>query len=243
MDEIKFEHKVGDGRFGKVYRGTIKGVVIAIKILDKKNLIESKIDWKKEVNILKKLNSPQIIMFIKYLEDEKNIYHIFEYVPKDLFTVIKNKISEKRALKYLKNIALGVKYLHIIGIIHRDLKPENILVNSVNNIKICDFGYASFFNEIVDNFVGTIFYLAPEIIRREHSDHRIDIWALGILYFEMIKQCPPFFSENEKEIIRSILYSEIPFSPEFSNEARIRISNLLSHIPNNRPTIEEILSW
>jgi len=231
--------EIQKGEQGSVYLGEYKGQKVAIKKLEKnKNL-----DWKSEMKILNKLDSQFIVKIIECKTDETFVYHIMEYISRDLYIVIQNKLSEKEAFMYLKDITKGVKYLHDINIMHRDIKPENVLVNSENKIKICDFGHSVKFkkDEKFGNIKGTMYYFAPEIVKRLEYDYRIDIWCLGIIYYEMITGYPPFYSERDSEVYRLIRKNNVIFPPIFTNKSKQNILKILQSDPNERPTLNEIL--
>lgn len=90
----------------------------------------------------------------------------------------------------------SVSYLHSLGIIHRDIKPENILVCRGDTVKLSDFGIASINDGKRKTFCGTLEYVSPEIIGRQVYDINVDVWALGVLAYELCNGDPPFMGEN-----------------------------------------------
>ena len=126
-----------------------------------------------------------------------------EYIPDTLSKTIKlqtaNKqfMSNQQIVAYSRSLLQSLKYLHVTicidqknNICHRDIKPSNILVTG-EVAKLCDFGFASIL-EYRSTLCGTFEYMAPEMIQKKPYDHRIDIWALGILLFELIQGFAPF---------------------------------------------------
>jgi serine/threonine protein kinase len=237
---MKLGKEIEKGNQGTVYMGEYDGNVVAIKVINKYNQ-----DWERELDILKKIDSQYIVKLIKYVIEDNIVYYIMEYIHRDLYTVIRNQISEEQALIYLKDIAKGVDYLHRINIIHRDIKPENVLVDSQNRTKICDFGHATTFQkgETFNTIMGTIFYFSPEVVSLKEYDYRIDIWALGIIYYEMIAQYPPFYAETDNEIYKLIKRNKVIFPNFFSEKTKINILTILKYYPENRPTISQILDF
>jgi serine/threonine protein kinase len=116
-------------------------------------------------------------------------------------------------MRYYKNdpfsICKGVEYLHNHCIIHRDLKPNNILLKNEDNkliIKICDFGLAKILgvNEIVNDFLGTIYFLAPEVILGKEYNKKVDIWSLGIIFYCLLYNNLPYDTDNSVELSKMI---------------------------------------
>ena len=227
-----------------------------------------------EVDILEQLsslNSPNIIHLISYGEDyiinngipekETKQYIILEYMPNnDLFYYAThlNGINEQKIKKIFYKILKAVQQCHDKGICHRDLKLENIMFNEQNEPVLCDFGYGGLLNENekFTDFVGTINYMAPEILRRiPYSGIRSDIFSLGVILFALIIQKFGFEKatpsdklyrliiqkkyEEYWEKIGNIIGNEIieKVSPEFK-ELYLK---MVAYSPNERPSIEDII--
>jgi serine/threonine protein kinase len=166
-----------------------------------------------------------------------------------LYSIIKKhkKLCQIIAKQYMKEIISAIQYLHTRSppIIHRDIKPENILIDQEGNCKLADFGWANFDNgrKNIDTFGGTPEYLAPEMINQCGHDKSVDIWALGILLFEMLTGRIPFnFSENKTQLYNSIKILKINWTDDFPHLAKDLISKILCINPNERLSLEEILN-
>ena len=227
-----------------------------------------------EVDILEQLsslNSPNIIHLISYGEDyiinngipekEEKQYIILEYMPNnDLFYYAThfNGINEQNIKKIFYKILKAVQQCHDKGICHRDLKLENIMFNEQNEPVLCDFGYGGLLNENekFTDFVGTLNYMAPEILRRiPYSGILSDIFSLGVILFALIIQKFGFEKatpsdklyrliiqkkyEEYWEKIGNIIGNEIieKVSPEFK-ELYLK---MVAYSPNERPSIEDII--
>jgi serine/threonine protein kinase len=227
-----------------------------------------------EVDILEQLsslNSPNIIHLISYGEDyiinngipekETKQYIILEYMPNnDLFYYAThlNEINEQNIKKIFYKILKAVQQCHDKGICHRDLKLENIMFNEQNEPVLCDFGYGGLLNENekFTDFVGTLNYMAPEILKKiPYSGIRSDIFSLGVILFALIIQKFGFkeatqFDELYRLIIQkkyeeywekigNIIGNEIieKVSPEFK-ELYLK---MVAYSPNERPSIEDII--
>lgn len=233
----KFKEK---GFSGRVHKAFYNGNKVAVKIID----IERASNY--EIEIMTKLDSKYIIKFIDYFEDDKHMYHIYEYGKMDLFKKIENEnFSEFLAWKIIRRIAKGLEYLHSLNIGHLDIKSENILIDVNNKIKIIDFDHAYYFRkgEKIKVRKGTIYYLSPEAVKYDPYDFSVDIWALGIIYYEMIRKCSPFFAETKEEVYKLILDYEIDYSFFIFSNTMNRISKMLSYRSDRRPTATEIVLY
>ena len=204
----------------------------------------------KEIEIMYKLNHPHIIKLYSHFEDNDDFCLVMEYASQgQLYSIIKKhkKLCQIIAKQYMKEIISAIQYLHTRSppIIHRDIKPENILIDQEGNCKLADFGWANFDNgrKNIDTFGGTPEYLAPEMINQCGHDKSVDIWALGILLFEMLTGRIPFnFSENKTQLYNSIKILKINWTDDFPHLAKDLISKILCINPNERLSLEEILN-
>ena len=111
--------------------------------------------------------------------------------------------------------------MHVKNIVHRDLKPENILLEHKENdkleIKISDFGFACFFDPDngLETVLGSTLYMAPELIRRENYDEKVDIWAIGVIAYMLLTGRSPFPGQNKDQTKKLILWSEINWNSHF----------------------------
>ena len=137
------------------------------------------------------------------------------------------------------------KYWLDLGILHRDLKPENLLFDDQSNIKLCDFGWAFFESETNKEFsyTGTLPYMAPEILKRVKYDHTVDIWALGVLLYEMLHGATPFEAKDQRTTMDNILNCEkfaVKWRPDLSGDIKTLICKILQAEPRNRIAIDQI---
>lgn len=268
--------KVGEGGYGRVYKvkhkkdGSIRAMKVINKYKDKTQLdlyedteienLKIKVDQKKyederflkEIEILKKLDHPNIMKIYSFYNREHRFYLICEFIEgQELFEKITKQkyFSEEHAAKYMHQILSGVNYCHTMGITHRDLKPENILVEEVDgseNLKIIDFGTSAVIspNEKLTKKTGTSFYIAPEVLQGKYNE-KCDVWSCGIIMYILLCGGPPFNGNNNNEIFQAILEESLVFKGEIwryiSEEAMKLIKNMLQKKPDKRPAAHEIL--
>ena len=254
-------HKIkllGQGSFGTVYLVKNKKLNnnFAMKIIEKSSNDEEKEDEiKNEINILRKLDHPNILKINDFFSTKNEYFLITEFCPEgELFYEIKNFAPFDEALAgwYMKQILSAVNYCHKSKIIHRDLKPENILIyqrnkKGFNSIKIIDFGTAILFNKKDKNLAGSIYYLAPEIISKNRKyTEKCDIWSCGIIMYILLTGKPPFNGDSDEEILKKILQNHLdlekyPWSV-ISLKAKDLIKKLLETDTKKRITAEEALN-
>lgn len=164
--------------------------------------------FNQELDLLSRLDHPNVIKIIDHGITDEYIYYSMEYVEHgDLsMTLEKGPIPGKTAKEYFLQVLNGVKALHEVNIIHRDIKAKNILFRTRNNPVIADLGSAKNLNGIGDitshgEVIGTPYYMSPEQFSGKGIDHRTDIYSLGILFYEMIIGEKPYTGENIMEIV------------------------------------------
>lgn len=218
----------------------------AIKVI-RKSLITDVIPLKvllREVMIHKTLIHPNIVRLIDHFEDVTKLYFVLEYVEKgSLFDLLRKKIklSETEACEIFIQTCTGLEYLHSNNILHRDIKPENLLISKTDTIKICDFGWSATSSERRVTFCGTLDYMSPEMLIKVPHTYKIDIWALGILLYEMLHGAPPFRAKNPKEQYSLICNNSYTVGSHVSRSAETLIRSILRLDPESRPSISEIL--
>ena len=218
----KYEYKslVGSGAFGKVrlyVDRDSKSFRYAIKTIKKnifnKHSIES---IKREIDILRSLDNPNIVKYFETYEDEYYLHIVMEYIAGDnLFRVLTDqnrfKFTERAISKIMTCLLKAVLFLHHNGIIHRDIKPENIVFveqNNFNALKLIDFGLSIQQNARKDNRrVGTPYYMAPEMIKGNFV-YASDVWSIGVILFIMVTGKQPFRGKSKQEVFERIKNGE-----------------------------------
>ncbi|EXX50706.1 Ipl1p [Rhizophagus irregularis DAOM 197198w] len=231
MKDFKVGHEIGKGKYGRVHLATNKssGYIVALKILLKQELKHDKLlrQLEREVEIQGNLNHPNILKLYGYFQDEKRVVMILEWASLGtLYAQLKRQMRfvEKQASRYIAQIAKSLKYVHERHIVHRDLKPENLLIDKQGVLKLADFGWATyvqdFTNSSLKTICGTLDYLAPEMVKRQSYNEKVDVWALGIICYELLVGVPPFESIGFPLTIQRIVLDEVMIPDYVSKEAR-----------------------
>ena len=214
LEKYEKIEKVGEGTYGVVYKCKIKGTndYIALKKIRLENEDEGIPSTSiREISILKQLRHPNIVYLMDLIHADKKLYLIFEFMEHDLkkFLDINNSPLPPELVKnYLYQILIAVNFCHSKRILHRDLKPQNLLIDKNGIIKLADFGLARSFGipiKTLTHEILTLWYRAPEILlgQKEYSTP-VDIWSLGLIFFEMAHRKPLFAGDCEIDQIFKI---------------------------------------
>ena len=209
-----------------------------------------------QINILKIVTDEFVLKLLDIIENESYLYIMTELCKGgDLYSYLNQrsfKISEEKAAKLVYKLAKSVSFLHTLGIIHRDLKPENILMTDMTDdadIRISDFCICKRLepNETTKEIVGTLGYMAPEVLMGKDYNFSADVWSIGIITYLLLTGYLPFDDEGEdKEVIRKTLFESIPFYNDswknVSSKAKEFIRKILKKDKEERITIDGILS-
>ena len=246
-DYIILKKRIGRGAFSTIYKGYNKYTrkTVAVKEISLETVNKYEKSLKRETEIMKKLNHPNIVKLYETIidEDSENVYLIMEYFARGDFYKFLNKrpLKEKYALKYLRQIADGMEYLLNNKIVHRDMKPQNILMTQTGTIKITDFGFARYFDNdlLIQTICGSPLYMAPEIMKDKKYNYKSDLWSIGIIFYQMLMGEVPYKVKNIYELIRKIENDiiEIPQKFVISDKCKHLLFSLLEKDPNKR------ISW
>ena len=244
--------KLGQGR-SSVYLCTDSEIPEkdqAIKILSPDASPEEVESFKSEYFILRKLNHPNIIKsnefgtVVKVDSEFKEISVGSKFLTMEFFNGVElikhGKIKdEKVLLEVIKQLCSVLYYLHQSNYIYYDLKKENILINEISGkpaIKLIDLGFAEYIPDVKGHILkGTAEYIAPELLRNERHDHRVDLYSFGILLYRIIYGTFPFKAKNEMEIYKAHLEENYDFpASSYSEKLIYTIKKLLAKNPEER---------
>ena len=253
----KIIKKIGEGSFGVVYKiYHIKtSSYCVLKKIDLTDLSKEEIkESYNEVNLLKKLDHPNIIKFIEVKPNKKTIELITEFAEKgDLYNQIiiqqeKNQhFPEKIIIDWLIQTCQALKYIHNKHIIHRDIKPHNIFLTKKGFIKLGDFGVSKTLNNTLEKaktFVGTSYYLPPEIINGKKYSYMADMWSLGVTFYHLMTFKVPYEGGMLPAILKKISFGDKYEKIDkklYSEELINLVYKMMDMKPHKRPKPEEIL--
>lgn len=234
LSRFRVDAFVASGTMGAIYRvwDQERNVSLALKVLHSELAEDPHVfnHFKREANALKKLTHPNIVRFYGLYQTQDLAFLLEQYIDgptlKDILRQKAGKpLSIQEALVYLKAVSSGLGYAHANGVVHCDVKPGNVLIDQGGNIYLADFGIAGYAESMATMMAGagTAAYMAPEQIRGETVTPATDIYALGVMLFEMLTGQRPFRGGE--------MGSER--GGDTANE-RIRFAHLHLQVPNPR---------
>ncbi|XP_064625162.1 microtubule-associated serine/threonine-protein kinase 3-like isoform X3 [Lineus longissimus] len=253
---------ISNGAYGAVYlvRHKESRQRFAMKKIWKHNLVlRNQVEQVfAERDILTFADNPFVVSMYCSFETKKHLCMVMEYVEGgDCATLLKNMgpLPVDMARMYFAETVLALEYLHNYGIVHRDLKPDNLLITSMGHIKLTDFGLSkmglmslttNLYEGSIDKdckqfrdkqVYGTPEYIAPEVILRQGYGKPVDWWSLGIILYEFLVGCAPFFGDTPEELFSQVINDEIEWPEEdwaIPDDARDLIARLLNQNPIDR---------
>ena len=244
----KYTEEIGRGGFSRCYKCMEQETqqYYAVKEIYKFNLRKNRSLERlfQEINIQKSLSHDNIVKFITCFEDNINVYIILELCENgNLYSLIKRrkKLKEIEVQYYLYQLVEVLKYLHgKKKIVHRDLSLKNILISKKMELKLADFGLATKFQDLDSAQMGTPQFMAPEVLMSKMASHKVDIWALGIIIYNLILGKPPF--ETKLDILNYNDNLIFPKDALISDAAKDLIRQILVKDPEKRPSLDLIRS-
>ncbi|CAH2060538.1 unnamed protein product, partial [Iphiclides podalirius] len=251
---------ISNGAYGAVYLVKHKLTRYAMKKISKNNLIlRNQVEQAfAERDILSFADNPFVVTMYCSFETKRHLCLILEFVEGgDCATLLRNgPLPPDMARHYFAEAVLAVEYLHSYGIVHRDLKPDNLLITATGHIKLTDFGLSkmglmslatNLYEEYADRearqfsdkqVCGTPEYIAPEVILRQGYGKPVDWWSMGIILYEFLVGCVPFFGDTPEELFAHTVNDDIEWPSEedfpIAAEARAIITELLARNPRDR---------
>ena len=257
--------RIGEGSFGKVYKGRRKhtGQTVALKFIGKPGKSERDLrNLRQEIAILSALDHDNVVKMFDYFETEREFCVVTEFARGELFEILEEDgtLPEEAVRDIARQLVKALHYLHSQRIIHRDLKPQNVHTASVGvqrdasitqvllgangRVKLCDFGFAramSMDTIVLTSIKGTPLYMAPELVKEQPYDHTVDLWSLGVILFELLVGQPPFYTNSIYSLINHIVKDPVVFPSHVSERFESFLSGLLRKDPRRRLAWPELL--
>jgi serine/threonine protein kinase len=259
LDQYRIENLVARSGMASIFRATDMrtGRQVAIKIPHPEMEADPVLfdRFKREADIGQTLDHPGVMKVLAD-GDRSRIYMVMEWVEGRLLRKAlgeAGKFPPERAIKIAVAVADTLDYIHRNGVVHRDLKPENIMIDGEDRIKLIDFGIAGQVGAKRLTFAkltqvaGTPDYISPEQVKGKRGDGRSDIYALGVMLYEMLTGKTPFPGANPFAIMNErLLNHPIPpreVNPEISQELQEAIYRALEREPQNRYSTANEFAW
>lgn len=229
---------LGSGGMADVFLAidTILNREVAVKVLrgDSSNDPVALLRFQREASAVSKLHHPNVVEVYDIGEFDGRNYIVMEYIRgKTLKQLIRQRgaLMKDEAVSIMKQLVAAVSHAHEKNIIHRDIKPQNVLVKDDGTIKITDFGIALAHDSVQltqsDSVLGSAHYIAPETTKGESATVQIDIYALGVVFYELLTGMVPFNGDNPVQIAMKHMREDIPSVREFNPTIPQSIDNII----------------
>ncbi|XP_009599005.1 uncharacterized protein [Nicotiana tomentosiformis] len=251
-EDISLREEIGRGAYAVVYHGIWKGSDVAVKVYFGNQCGETTLlDYKKEIDIMKRLRHPSVLLFMGAVCSQEKLAIVTEYLPRgSLFKALHRNnqpLDLKRRLRMALDVARGMNYLHRRNppIVHRDLKSSNLLVDKSWTVKVGDFGlsklkHATFLT--ANSGRGTPQWMAPEVLRNEPSTEKSDVFSFGVILWELMTESIPWKDLNPLQVVGVVGFMDSRLDIPENLDSRIAaiILDCWQSKPELRPSFEDL---
>lgn len=260
MDRIKDKYKIiseiGSGGMAKIYLADdlLHDKKVAIKVLSNERIDDeiSKKRFESEIKHMMRIESDYVVKFIDYYNNNDFKCIIMEYIdgtPLNDYIKERTNIMVDECVSISKNIALGLDALHNEGIIHRDIKSSNIIIDHNGHAKLIDLGisHTKEYNQSrltkTNSVIGSVQYLAPEILSDRNPKRQSDIYSLGILMYEMLTGNVPFSGKNPADVLLEHKKNDVPMVNKVFPNIPQSVANIIAKATCKNLTIRYQDAW
>jgi len=246
--------KIGEGSYGiALLIEDAERLKFVCKLVDISKASVTEIqETKKEARLLSQVKHPYIVRYRENFMDRGWMCIIMDYADGgdlsaqiDAATRKRTPLEERKVLHCVTQSVLALKYLHAKHILHRDLKPSNIFLTRSGDVRLGDFGMSKVMSctgAYARTFVGTPYYVSPEVIQEKPYAWPADVWSMGCIWFQMCARRVPFEARNITELAQKILYGKIPTLPEgYSDAARTLCAQMMARKAHDRPSCDGVI--
>ncbi|NXE14847.1 STK36 kinase, partial [Lophotis ruficrista] len=250
MEKYHVLEMIGEGSFGRVYKGRRKhsAQVVALKFIPKVGRSEKELkNLQREIEIMRGLHHPNIIHMLDSFETDKEVVVVTDYQEGELFQILEDdgSLPKSQVQTIAAQLVSALYYLHSHRILHRDMKPQNILLGKDGVVKLCDFGFAramSIHTMVLTSIKGTPLYMSPELVEDQPYDHTADLWSVGCILYELFVGTPPFYTSSIFELVSLIVKDPVKWPATISPVFKSFLQGLLTKDPRQRLSWPELLS-
>jgi protein-serine/threonine kinase len=242
-ESFEYDEELGSGSFGKVYKVTHKrtGEICAMKILQRSkiesaNLLKYAVT---ERNVMSYIRHPFIVSLRYAFQTQNQFGLVMKSCPGGNMQALlkrEQRLPVPLARQYAGEVLLALAHLHEQKVLYRDLKPENIVFDADRHAMVTDFGLSKEGVEgtLAKSFLGSVCFLAPEILERSGHNHTVDIYGLGVLVYNMIVGKAPFYDTNRKQLWENIRTAPLVIPPDVPMDAASFIDQTMKRTPSER---------
>lgn len=260
---VRLGSHLGEGAFGNVCKGYVEQPLrggssrvvdtVAVKVISKRRVVKRNLQKQlaMEIAVHQTLKHPNIVRFHDFSEDRKNVYFYLEFAPEgDLLKFVETQQPNESDLSViLYQIGQALDFCHGYGVVHRDVKPENILIDQRHTPKLTDFGYCDQVGRDGycknPRFCGTTDYMAPEMVDEKPCSYPLDVWAFGVMIFDLLCGEAPFQEKDHNSTYHRIRNCDVKWNKPAVRKRTQNCIHLLKAIfvrdPRDRPTMQEVL--
>ncbi|XP_040589472.1 serine/threonine-protein kinase Nek3 isoform X6 [Mesocricetus auratus] len=252
MEDYTVLRVIGQGSFGRalLVRQESSNQKFAMKEVRLPKSFPDTQNSRREAVLLAKMKHPNIVAFKESFEAEGHLYIVMEYCDGgDLMQKIKQQkgklLPEDMILNWFIQICLGVNHIHKKRVLHRDIKSKNVFLTQSGKVKLGDFGSARLLSSpmaFAYTYVGTPYYVPPEIWENQPYNNKSDIWSLGCILYELCALKHPFQANSWKNLILKICQGPIhPLPAQYSYKLQCLVKQMLKRSPSQRPSATTLL--